>query len=246
MLERCSIFESMRSYNKEIFKLDEHLERLDESARTLGVRLSEKEIINFKNKIESAHKKSAVKNAYIRIAVPLLSRKPQIIIKNINPYPQKFYKKGISIMTAVTRRQNALASFVKSSDYLPGISAVMDTPGDPEAIMLNERGFVSEATVSNIFIVKDRRLLTPFSYAALLNGITRQHVFNLAAALDINVIEQDFTRHDVYNADECFLTNTTMEIMPVVRVDKRKIGKGKPGKITKELMKRFHKVVPCD
>jgi branched-chain amino acid aminotransferase len=234
-----SVFESLRSYNGKIFKLDEHLERLKESACTAGIRLKELEIAGLKNKIETAYRKSAIKNAYIRVAVSAGSKDINLIIRGIKNYPKQLYTDGVSIKTSAIRKPNAPDFFIKSSNYLPEICAKIGAGACLEAVLLNEQGFVSEATVSNIFIIKNKNILTAPVPCGLLNGITRQVIFDLARALRIIAREEILTRHDLYNADECFLTNTTMEIMPVVNIDGRRIGDGSPGSITKILIKKF-------
>jgi len=239
-LPAWSIFESMRSYGGNIFKLDEHLNRFKESAKTTGIKLSERQISNFKKTIENAYKKSKIKNAYIRACFSPGCKNLSLIIKDIKKYPDEFYQNGVSLRTDVIRKSNNAISHIKSSNFLPCVCAKLkNDEGSFETLVLNENGFVTETTVSNIFIVKDSCIFTAPPCAGLLNGITRQVVFNLAFKCGVKIKETFLTRHDLYNADECFLTNTTIGVMPVTEIDKRKIGNGKPGKTTKNIYNLF-------
>lgn len=239
-----NIFESIRSYNGRIFRLDEHLARLGESARTVGLEVSAAEISDFRRIIEKGLAKSGIKNAYIRLALSVPLKNVSLIIKKVTTYPGVCYEKGVSVNTAVVKKNSANApiSRIKSSNFLSAVLAKIESPRTFDALMLQGDGLVAEGTVSNVFIVKRNCLFTPPASSGLLNGVTRQVVFWLAKAARIPAREVNLTRQDLYNADECFLTNTTAEIMPVVEMDGRKIGSAKPGAITRQLMKGFKRL----
>jgi branched-chain amino acid aminotransferase len=165
-------------------------------------------------------------------------------------FPQSLYEEGIEVVTASTRRNlnEATSPRIKSLNYLNNVLAKIEANlcNVPEAIVLSQEGYVTEATGENVFIVKKGKLMTPPVYAGVLEGITRNTVMELAKEEDITVQESLFTRFDLYNADECFLTGTAAEIMPVVKVDGRIISDGKPGPITKMLMRKFKQYVLTD
>lgn len=232
----------MRSYDGRIFKLDEHLYRLKESAKACGAELSEAEILSFRKTIEKAIKKSRIKNAYIRLAVSLPLKERSLIIKELKRYPDEIFQKGAALATSCVRKTSAanLAVNIKSSNFLSAVLAKSESPAVFDALMLQQDSYAAEGTVSNIFIVKDKILFTPPASSGLLKGITRGVILDLAKENSIAASEVNLTRHDLYNSDECFLTNTTIEILPVVEIDGRKIGSGKPGKLTKRLTKMFH------
>ena len=169
-----------------------------------------------------------------------------IITDQISLYPEELYRKGLEIVTVSTMRNHpaALSPRIKSLNYLNNILAKIEglQAGCIEALMLNHKGEVAECTGDNIFLVREGRLLTPPNEAGILEGITRQAVIELAGEAGIAVAEIPLTKHDVYIADECFLTGTAAEVVPVVKVDSRTIGDGKPGPITRDLMQRFHKL----
>jgi branched-chain amino acid aminotransferase len=173
---------------------------------------------------------------------------PQIIIiaDTIRLYPKEFYENGLEIITASTIRNHpaALSPRIKSLNYLNNILAKIEglQAGCVEALMLNHKGEVSECTGDNIFLVNGKGLLTPPVDAGILEGVTRAVVIELAAEAELPVHEVPLTKHDVYIADECFLTGSAAEVVPVVKVDSRKIGSGKPGPVTQQLQKRFHEV----
>ena len=200
-----------------------------------------------------------ITDGYVRLVItrgsgtlgldPETCSNPQVIIiaDNIKLYPQEFYDNGLEIITASTMRNhpNALNSRVKSLNYLNNIMAKVEgtQAGCVEALMLNHNGHVSECTADNIFLVKNGTLLTPSVDAGILEGITRQTVIDLACEQGLEVRECVLSRHDVYVADECFLTGTAAEIAPIVKVDQRVIGDGKPGPITRDLHEKFHQLV---
>ena len=251
------VFEGIRSYDGLVFKLKEHLDRLFESAHTLML-----EIPMPKDALEKAViltlKANGLKDAYIRLVVtrgsgdlgldPRKCKKATlfIIADKIALYPRDYYEKGLKIATVPTVRNHpeALNPQLKTLNYLNNILAKIEATnaGVDEAILLNAQGHVTECTGENIFYVDGKKLVTPPPYVGILKGITRDTVMRLGAEAGLDVSEEVFTRHDLYTADEVFLTGTAAEIVPVVRIDNRMIGSGKPGKITLALTRAFHKV----
>jgi branched-chain amino acid aminotransferase len=249
------VFEGIRSYNRLVFKLKEHIDRLFESSHSimLPVPLSKEEMIKA---VILTLKTNNLKDAYIRLLVTrgegdlgLDPRKCKgnattiIIADKIALYPEKFYKQGLAIITVPTVRTlpEALNPQIKSLNYLNNILAKIEAinAGSDEAIMLDALGYVAECTGDNIFIVKRNHLYTPPQCMGTLRGITRDTVLEIARRDKILVHEHVLTRHEVYISDECFLTGTAAEIVPVVKVDGRVIGTGKPGALTLKLMKKF-------
>ena len=249
------VFEGLRSYGGNVFRLDEHLARLWNSAKAilLEIPISREEMARAVNETLKAN---GLKDAYIRLVVtrgagtlgldPNRTANPQVIIitDHITVYPEELYRQGLEIITASTLRNHpaALNPRIKSLNYLNNILAKIEAQqaGCMEALMLNHKGEVAECTADNIFLVRDGVLLTPPTDAGVLEGITRQAVIELARASGHEVREVSLTRHDVYIADECFLTGTAVEVIAVVKVDSRKIGSGAPGTITRDLKERFH------
>jgi len=247
------VFEGIRSYGGLVFKLDEHLNRLYETAHTLMIQVSltKKEL---RQAIIDTLKANHLRDAYIRVIVTrgegdlgLDPRKCKgktnivIITDKITLYPDELYKKGMAIITVPTPRNfpDALNPQLKSLNYLNNILAKIEAnnSGFNEAIMLDGNGYVAECTGDNIFIIKKGILSTPSQ--GCLKGITRATVLTLAAQIKMKTEERLITRHEVYVAQECFLTGTAAEIIPVVKVDGRTIGNGQPGKQTLQLMKFF-------
>ena len=256
------VFEGIRAYGCLIFKLKEHIDRLFESAHSIMLRVP-----MLKNKLEDAIiltlQGNGLKDAYIRVIVTrgegdlgLDPRKCKgaetvvIITDKIALYPKEFYQKGLEIITVPTVRNlpEALNPQIKSLNYLNNILAKMEAinSGFPEAIMLDSLGYVAECTGDNIFIVKKDSLYTPPQCMGTLRGITRDAVLGIAKRQRIPTHEHVITRHEVYISDECFLTGTAAEIIPVVKVDGRVIGEGKPGPLTKKLMQEFKKVTQTE
>ncbi len=252
------VFEGIRVYAGKVFRLPEHLERFYESARhiMLEVPLSRDKLAEAVHSTVKANNKT---DGYIRLLVtrgagslgidPRKTSDPQliIIVDDISMYPPELYENGLDIITASTVRNhpNALNPRIKSLNYLNNILAKIEATraGCMEAIMLNVNGEVAECTADNIFFVKHGELRTPPLHAGILEGITRDTVMELAQGAGIPVREMTLTRHDVYSADECFLTGTGAEIIPVVKCDSRLIGTGKPGPVTRQLRERFHVLV---
>ncbi|MGW8257051.1 MAG: branched-chain-amino-acid transaminase [Thermoguttaceae bacterium] len=251
------VFEGIRSYGGKAFRLEEHLDRLWNSAKAivLEIPMSKAEMTKT---IEQALEINQIKDGYIRVLVtrgegslgldPNRCHDPRVVViaDHIALYPPEFYEKGLEIVTVSTVRNHhaALSPRIKSLNYLNNILAKIEglQAGCNEALMLNCRGEVAECTGDNIFLVRAGRLLTPTIDAGILEGITREAVIELAAQAGIEVRETTLTKHDVYIADECFLTGSAAEVVPVVRVDSRPIGDGTPGPITRDLIKRFHKL----
>jgi len=255
------VFEGIRSYNRLVFKLKEHIDRLYESGQGIMLTIPMSKEAMIKAVIDTL-KVNGLDNAYIRLVVtrgigdlgldPRKCKKPSIIIitDNITLYPEKLYKDGLSIITVPTPRNipEALNPQVKSLNYLNNILAKIEAinSGYEEALMFNAYGYVAECTGDNIFIVKEGKLMTPPPYIGILKGITRQAVIDIARNKGIEVLETVLTRHNIFTSDECFLTGTAAEIIPVVSIDRRVIGSGKPGGITKELMKEFRELTKKD
>ncbi|MFA4992701.1 MAG: branched-chain-amino-acid transaminase [Candidatus Omnitrophota bacterium] len=249
------VFEGIRSYNRRVFKLKEHIDRLFESSQSimLKVPLTKEQMIKGVLQTVKANK---LDNAYIRLVVTRgegdLGLDPNkcykgatiiIIADRIALYPEKLYREGLSIVTVPTVRNlpEALNPQIKSLNYLNNILAKIEAAnsGSDEAIMLDSLGYVAECTGDNIFVVKNGHFYTPPQCMGTLRGITRDAVLEITRKAKLPAHEHVITRHEVYISDECFLTGTAAEIIPVVKVDGRVIGAGKPGKFTLELMKKF-------
>jgi branched-chain amino acid aminotransferase len=252
------VFEGIRIYGGKVFRLREHVERLYESARhvALEIPLNREQMIQA---VLDTVKANAKQDGYIRLVAtrgagslgldPGRTSDPQVIVivDDISLYPAEYYEKGLEVITAsiIRNHPNALNPRIKSLNYLNNILAKIEAvrAGCQEAIMLNHVGEVSECTGDNLFLVKRGLLRTPPLAAGILEGVTRNAVIELAHAAKIVVQEMSLTRHDVYSADECFLTGTAAEVVPVVNCDGRPIGNGKPGSITRQLRERFHQLV---
>lgn len=252
------VFEGIRSYNGRVFKLDEHIKRLYASAKVtmLNIPLS---FVEMKEAIiETLRRNGLTQDAYIRVVVsrgvsdlgldPATCKSSTVVIiaSGMKLYPQALYDNGLDAVTVATRRNGPenVNPRLKSLNYLNNILARIEAnlAGAAEGIILNEQGFVAECTGENIFIIRDNELITPPEYAGILKGITRDVVMEIGAALDLTVKEELFTRYDLYNADECFLTGTAAEIVPLVKADSREINDGKPGELTKKITAEFRKI----
>ncbi|MDX1950857.1 MAG: branched-chain-amino-acid transaminase [Verrucomicrobiota bacterium] len=252
------IFEGIRAYNNRVFKLKEHIDRLFYSAKAilLKIPMSHADLCEA---VTETCRQNNLREGYIRLVVtrgvgtlglnPNKCKNPSIIIiaDKIQLYPKEFYEKGLTIITVPTTRNlhSALNPAIKSLNYLNNILAKIEANngGCEEAIMLNAEGYVAECTGDNLFIVRGNQLLTPPLYAGALYGITRGVVMELAHEEGLQVAEANLTRYDVFNAEECFLTGTGAELVPVVTVDARVIGSGQPGPYTRKLVKRYHELV---
>jgi branched-chain amino acid aminotransferase len=250
------IFEGIRLYAGNVFRLDEHLERLEMSAKAICLNLpwSRQEISDI---VCESCRRNNLTDGYIRLVIsrgvgdlglsPRNCPRPSIICiaDKINLYPAALYTEGMRIITSPTRRISpaALPPMIKSLNYLNNILAKIEAQqhGFHECLMLNEQGFVAECTGDNIFLVHKGRLLTPASHAGALIGITRQVSMEIARELGLEVVETNLTRYDVWNAEECFLTGTAAEVIPVIEVDARVIGTGKPGPVTGRILEAFRR-----
>jgi branched-chain amino acid aminotransferase len=248
------IFEGIRAYNGRVFRLEEHIDRLYDSAKAIWLTIPMS-----KEKITAATVESCrmnnIRDGYIRLLVtrgegdlglsPTKCPKPSVIIiaATIELYPEEFYKKGLKVMTVPTQRVSpaALSPAIKSLNYLNNIMAKVEghLMGVHEVIMLNHQGYVAECSGDNIFVVKRGCLYTPPVYAGALGGITRQVVIDMARQLNLTLKEITLTRYDLFVADEIFLTGTGAEIIPVVELDGRAIGDGKVGKWTQKFIKAY-------
>jgi len=251
------IFEGIRFYNGRVFRLEEHLARLWDSARSICLEIP-MTVRDMTEAVLETIRQNHLRDGYIRLLVtrgignlglnPTQCKSPSVIIiaAMIALYHESFYRKGLTIVTCATRRSNpaALNPAVKSLNYLNNVMARIEAnlANADEALMLNDAGNVAECTADNVFVIKRGQIFTPPITAGALRGITRGIVFEIAAELGIKVLETDITRHDIFVADECFLTGTAAEIIPVVKADGRLIGNGKPGSITTRTMARFREM----
>lgn len=251
------VFEGIRVYGGKIFKCEEHIDRLWDSAKAIWL-----EIPMTKEQMTEAMEQTValneIKDGYIRLIVtrgvgdlgldPAKCSKPSIIIiaAGIALYSPELYEKGLEIVTVSTPRNHpaALSPRIKSLNYLSSILAKIEgkQAGCIEALMLNHKGELAECSADNIFLVRKGRLLTPPADAGILEGITRNTVMDLAREMGVEVMEITLTKYDAYVADECFLTGSAAEVIAVVKIDGRSIGDGHPGPTTKQLKERFVKL----
>lgn len=254
------VFEGIRAYNGRVFKLQEHIDRLFYSAQAilLTLPMSHREIMDA---VLETCRRNKIRDGYIRLVVtrgvgelglsPFKCRRPSVIViaHKIQLYPPELYERGLTIITVPTVRSlhSALNPAIKSLNYLNNVLAKIEAinGGCEEAIMLNAQGYVAECTGDNIFILKGGAMCTPPLSAGALYGITRSVVMEIARESGMSVSEPDLTRYDLFNAEECFLTGTGAEIIPVVKIDGRVIGGGKPGPVTKSLVEKYHALTQC-
>ncbi len=253
------IFEGIRAYNGRVFRLEEHIDRLYESAKSilLDIGLSKEEMTEALLETLRINK---LRDAYVRLVVTRgkgdLGLDPRscpkatvfIIAAQIQLYPEEFYEKGLELVTVPTRRNivEGVNPRIKSLNYLNNVMAKIEAnlAGVPEAILLNSEGYVTECTGDNIFIVKNGEIITSPPYLGILEGVTRNFILEIAKKMGYATAEKVFTRHDIFVADECFLSGTAAEMVPVVKVDGRVIGDdGQPGEISKTLIKKFRELV---
>ncbi|GAK09945.1 LOW QUALITY PROTEIN: branched-chain amino acid aminotransferase [Geomicrobium sp. JCM 19038] len=253
------VFEGIRTYDNNIYKLKEHLIRLFESARSIMMEIPYS-LDEMTEIVVDTVRKNDLENAYIRVVV---SRGVgnlgldldhvehlKLLLQKNHYFRKNFIRRGLKLSSVATRRNrpDVLSPKVKSLNYLNNILVKIEAnlAGVPEALMLNDEGYVAEGSGDNIFIVKNGVLYTPPGYVGALEGITRQAIIDIADDLMYTVKEQPFTRHDVYTADEVFLTGTAAEVIAVVKVDGRVISDGKPGQETIRLTEAFREKILQD
>ncbi len=252
------VFEGIRFYNGRVFQHDEHINRIFDSAKAihLEVPATKKELGDM---VLATIRENKLQDGYVRLIItrgagelglsPYRCEKASIIViaSTISLYPEEKYEKGLVLATCSTRRptHDSLSPAVKSLNYLSNVMAKVEAmaAGAEEGVMLNSEGYVAECTGDNIFIVKDGVISTPTVASGSLYGITRTVVINLAREAGYELREVQMTRYDLYTADELFLTGTAAEVVPVAEYDKRKIGNGTTGPITRELIGAFRKLV---
>lgn len=251
------VFEGIRFYNSRVFRLEEHIERLWDSARSIMIEIPMTRREMTEALLETI-RQNGLRDGYIRQIVtrgvgnlglnPVQCKRPSVIIiaATIALYSEAVYQSGLTVITCATRRTGAAAlnPAVKSLNYLNNVMARIEAnlAGADEALMLNEAGNVAECTADNVFIIKRGQIFTPPISAGALRGITRSVVFDIAAELGIKITETEITRHDVFIADEAFLTGTAAEVIPVIKADGRTIGSGHPGPITARTIARFREL----
>jgi len=255
------VFEGIRVYDSNIFRMEEHIDRLYNSAKSIMLTIphSKQELTEL---IVKTVAKNELTDAYIRVVVsrgvgdlgldPANCKVAQlvIIVEPLAIFPKHLYETGLEIVTVATRRNrpDVLSPKVKSLNYLNNVLVKIEArlAGVSEALMLNDQGYVAEGSADNVFILKGGKLLTPPGYIGALEGITRNAIIDIAEELGYEVLQEPFTRHDVYTADEVFLTGTAAEVIAVIKVDGRVIGEGVPGEHTKILLNEFRKKVVKD
>ena len=251
------VFEGIRFYNGRVFRLEQHVDRLFDSARAICLNIGLDKAAVTEATLETI-RRNGLHDGYVRLVVtrgvgdlglnPALCPKASVIIiaSKITLYSPEKYEHGLEVVTCATRRipHGALSPMVKSLNYLNNVLAKIEAQnaGAGEGLMLNEQGFVAECTGDNIFIVKNGVITTPPIASGALAGVTRSVVFDLAGEFGIPIHEPMMTRYDIYTADECFLTGTAAEVIPAVKLDTRLIGDGQPGPVTKKLIARFHEL----
>jgi len=251
------VFEGIRFYNGRVFRMEAHMERLWESARSicLEIPISREEM---DEALLETIRQNDLRDGYVRLIVtrgvgnlglnPVQCKRPSIIIiaTTVALYSEENYRRGLTVVTVPTRRMGpaTLNPAIKSLNYLNNVLARIEAnlANADEALMLNDAGNIAECTADNVFMVKGGQIMTPPITAGALRGITRATVFDIAAELDIAISERELTRHDLYIADEAFLTGTAAEVIPMIKVDGRDIGDGKPGPITQRTIGRFREL----
>ncbi len=246
------VYETMRAYDGVVFMLDEHLARLYRSSSLIGLTVP-LDVGRMRGAIYDTIGANSLKNAYVRLTIsrgygpigldPDLCKEPTFVIiaEDMKDYPKTFYEKGITVVIAKTRRNlsDAINPRIKSLNFLNNILAKMETKGRDayEAVMLNVSGYIAEGTISNVFFYKDGILCTPSIDCGILDGITRKVVLDLAVREGLEVKEGEFTKEDIYHASEVFITNTTIEVMPVRKVDEVHYGMGEAAKLLRKIYK---------
>jgi len=249
------IFEGIRFYSGRVFKMQEHIDRLYDCARAIALTIPLTKAEMGEALLETI-RQNELQDGYVRLVVtrgvgdlglnPKLCPKATVIIiaGAIKLYPEELYQNGLDVVTCATRRNTpaALSPAIKSLNYLNNILAKIEAGSAGEGLMLNEQGYVAECTGDNIFIFKNGKLFTPPIYSGALRGITREVVFDIAHEFGIEISEPELTRFDLFTADECFLTGTAAEVIPVVKLDQRPIGEGCPGPLTARFIARFREL----
>ncbi len=252
------VFEGIRFYNGRVFRFEEHLDRLWDSARSICLEIP-MTVREMSDAVLETIRRNDLRDGYIRLIVtrgvgnlglnPVQCKKPTeiVIAATIALYPEEVYRTGLTVVTVATRRihPGALNPAIKSLNYLNNVLARIEAnlANADEAIMLNDHGHVAECTADNLFIIKGGEIFTPPVTAGALKGVTRGVVFEIAAEIGLKIAAAEVTRHDVFIADECFLTGTAAEVIPVIKADGRPIGTGKPGPITARVISRFREMV---
>lgn len=252
------VFEGIRAYHGRIFECEAHLDRLFESAKAIRLAIPQTRE-QLRSAMEETIRENGVADCYIRLVVtrgvgslglnPARCEKPSVFIiaDRLELYPREMYEKGMAVITSsvIRNHPNALSPRVKTLNYLNNILAKLDAidAGVPEAIMLNHEGNVAECTADNIFIVRGGQVQTPTTADGILEGVTRRVMLELCRKHQIPCIEKTLQRHDLYIADECFLTGSGAEVIPVTKIDNRPIGAGQPGPLTRKLIEAFHQRV---
>jgi len=249
------LFETMRAYEGQVFRLDSHLNRLARSAEILGLPIG---VTDLKGAVMDTIRANKLGNARIRITVSIgegsivpdisTCNKPTVLITagHYQPYPEQVYQKGFrAVVSSIHRNSGSPLSRLKSANYLENMLAKQQArvAGVDEALCINEKGLLAEASMSNIFLVTDGILRTPGQESGILPGITREVVLELASQLGITAFEQDIRPDELSQSQEAFLTNSLIEIMPLVEVDGKAIGAGRPGPVTQRLMANYKKLV---
>jgi len=251
------VFEGIRFYNGRVFRMEEHMERLWDSARSICIEIPMSRAEMDEALLETI-RQNELRDGYVRLIVtrgvgnlglnPIQCKRPSVIIiaATVTLYSEEVYRRGLTVVTVPTRRMGpaTLNPAIKSLNYLNNVLARIEAnlANADEALMLNEAGNIAECTADNVFLVKRGQIMTPPITAGALRGITRSVVFDIAAEFGIRISEPELTRHDLYIADEAFLTGTAAEVVPMVKVDGRTIGNGKPGAITTRTIARFREL----
>jgi branched-chain amino acid aminotransferase len=255
------VFEGIRAYGGRIFRLEAHIDRLFASAQAILLEIPMDRRAMADVVLETCGR-NGIRDGYVRLVVSRgvgdLGLDPRkcgrasviCIADNIALYPEEMYERGMRIGTVATRRTGVenLNPRIKSLNYLNNILAKLEgnLAGYAEVLMLNQDGFVVECTADNIFILRGQRLLTPPPWLGILEGVTRATIMELGRRMGLEVREETFTRLDVWTADECFITGTGAEVVPVVECDGRRIGDGRPGQVTRELIRRYRELAAVE
>jgi branched-chain amino acid aminotransferase group I len=249
------LFETMRAYEGQVFRLDSHLNRLVRSAEVLGLSIG---VTDLKDAVMATLQANQLSDARIRITVsigegsmvpdPSTCQQPTVLILvgDYHPYPEQIYQKGFrAVVSSIRRNSQSPLSRLKSANYLENMLAKQEAraAGVDEALCLNEKGLLAEASMSNIFLVNDGILRTPTEDSGILPGITREVVLELASQLGISTFEQDIRLDELSQTQEAFLTNSLIEIMPLTEIDGKPVGSGRPGPVTQRLMADYRKLV---